>query len=275
MTEPTRATGNSVSQPASATGGEASATMEPEARFTGSDLAVKAGVDKRPRRLRELVADMNAGNYIALVSLFLAFASLGWQAIDYFRGPQPETMPPESVTFRGDGKRSDTDEAVLSITANNLDYINRAGKTYDAILQRVDVAFETPAKKKCNLSWWWFMKDATRGDKEQAGPIVIQGGGGISKEVRFFPRLKPCVNYGTCPNEEAYVDFLPWSQFAKMAADQKDLPFLDLTFKSIYLVPAGHTETHTCRVTFPDAVRNDFAKYGATLNFKSLPCVAP
>jgi hypothetical protein len=243
-----------------------------EIKATSRDLTMDISAVKPPHGLRKLIADMNAGNYIALVGLILALGSLGWQAVDYFRGPLPSTMAPESVTFRGDGKRSDTDQAVLSITANNLDYINRAGKTYDAILQRVDVTFEWPPKTKYNFSWWWFMKDATRGEKEQAVPIIIPGGGGASKEVRFFARLKPCVNYGTCPNEEAYVDFLPWGQFAKMAADPKVMPFLDLTFKSIYLVPAGHTETHTCRVTFPAAVREDFAKRGENVNFKSLPC---
>jgi hypothetical protein len=245
----------------------------------GSSYSIGDAVTRAPKRpalrgFRKFVAEMNVGNYIALVGLLLAVGSLIWQSVGYFRGPLPQGMAPESVTFRGDGIRRDTDQEVLSVTASNMNYINRGGKDYDAILKSIDVTLEIAANRSYRLAWQYFMKDSTRNEKEQAGPIVVPGGGGVSKEVRFFARFRPCKDSGSCPNDQAYIDFLPWADFLRLAADPKTVSSLKLTFESVYLVPAGYHESHTCLVTFPDAVRSKFALGAQEVPFQSLPCLA-
>lgn len=218
-------------------------------------------------------SEWDTGNYIALSGLILALGSLGWQIVGYFLGPIPRAMAPESVTFRhGEQTRGDTNQASISITANNVNFINEARKDYDAIVKSIAVNFEV-AGKTYRLVWWYFMKDATRNEKEQAGPFVIPAGGGVSKEVRFFARLRPCAVAEKCMNEEAYADFVPWTQLAGWIADAKVLPFLDLAFNIEYLVPEKRTEIHRCRITFPDAVRAKFASDPSKIPYQSLPCV--
>jgi hypothetical protein len=216
---------------------------------------------------------MDAGNYIALVGLLLGLGSLTWQIVGYLRGPLPKSMAPESITLRGDHKRSDTDRNALSITASTINFINEAGKDHDAIVRSIDVTMNIPNKARYLLSWLYFMKDSTANEKEQAGPFVVSGGSGVSKEVRFYARLNPCKTFETCTNDEAYANYLSWADFASWAADPKILPFVDLTFQSTYLVPSNLRETHTCRITFPDAVRARFAKEGEKVPYMSLPCV--
>jgi hypothetical protein len=225
-----------------------------------------------PRRsVRTRLKNLDAGNYIALAGLIIALGGVAWQATAFIQGARPSYTAPNSIGFRPFATRSDTHQLVLGITASNLDYINGGAQGYDALVSNIAVTLQIGKGKQFKMDWWWFMKGED--DHDQAGPFVVPGKGAVSKEVRFSPRLRPCKDPLSCTDQEAYADFLPWSDFASLLAAKDMSPFITLTFETRYLVPSTLTQAHTCRVTIPDAIRVDFAQRGEKVEYKSLPCI--
>ncbi|MCK1705033.1 hypothetical protein IVA86_27405 [Bradyrhizobium sp. 146] len=205
-----------------------------------------------------------------LAAFALSIFGYAWYIANWVKGADVQFFPPDQVELRCSEVEANecTAESKVTITASTMSYVNRGDPAYNAVLRREQVEAKF-GDKQIVLDWTYFSDiSSTSAPQKVATPRVISGGQSESHETRFYPRLS-CAG-DNCDRS----NFLAWSELLKVI-NQKDSPLKSISMK--FLVTLFDSEKRiekSCVVTIDQGSREQFAKQGAKLFAKTLPCVS-
>jgi hypothetical protein len=182
---------------------------------------------------------------VALAAFILAFAAVGYQVAEYFRGAQVQLFPPEQILMHGE-KSADGHSYVRF--AARMSYVNSGDIGYNAVVGHESLQVQIGGKTY-RQAWQSFIHSSSPdgqtlslGDILEADPMPIDGGNALTHETYFAPwpvNCKSAVGTACSPDE----NFLTWEDFL---GNMKEGDVL--TFALVSNILGGKALTVNCTV---------------------------
>lgn len=159
---------------------------------------------------------------LTLITFLISIASLVWQIVNYFEGPQVRLIAADQITIGSSGavKFPNRDGGPFVHFIAQMSYVNSASSGYNATIRVERIRITIGGQKPFEYRWYRFVsRDADGADGSQlvvnkiseAHPFPVTAGSSQSRETLFQPWQKDCAaTDNSCQWDENYID---WTAF--------------------------------------------------------------
>jgi hypothetical protein len=175
---------------------------------------------------------------LTLITFAISIATLTWQIINYFEGPQVRLIAPDQITI-GSSERVNfpiRDGGPYVHFVARLSYVNAAAASYNATVRAERVRVTVEGKPAFEYRWFRFVTSDAAGSQgtdlvvdkaSDAHPFALAAGSSESHETLFQPWQKACAAAAAdCKTDDNYID---WKTFVEWFGNQHVVEFEFLT----------------------------------------------
>ena len=162
---------------------------------------------------------------LTLITFLISIASLAWQIINYFEGPQVKLIATDQITIGSSESVNfpNRDGGPFVHFIAQMSYVNAAAASYNATIRTERVRIKVEGQKVFEYQWFRFVTSDAAGPsganlvvekKSDAHPFPLVAGSSESHETLFQPWQKACTPaVPGCNWDENYIDwntFIDW-----------------------------------------------------------------